>query len=146
MENHLAEITVSYTSQHILKQKITSSQVAFQILLSSWNSNRIELQEECKILLLNRGNKALGVYHLSKGGVSGTVVDAKLVFAVALKCNASGIILCHNHPSGNLYPSEADKFITSKIKKAGELLDIVLTDHLIITSEGYYSFSENGLL
>lgn len=146
MENHLAEIMVSYSTQNVVKQKITSSQVAFQILLHSWNSNRLELQEECKVLLLNRGNNALGVYHLSKGGVSGTVVDVKLVFAVALKCNASGIILCHNHPSGNLCPSEADKFITSKIKKAGELLDIVLADHLIITTEGYYSFSENGLL
>lgn len=146
MENHLAEIKVSYSTNNIEMQKITSSQVAFQLLLGSWNINTIELLEECKILLLNRANEVLGIYHLSKGGVSGTVVDAKIVFAVALKCNASGIILCHNHPSSNLSPSNVDKAITSKIKKAGELLDIVLIDHLIITTVGYYSFSENGLI
>jgi DNA repair protein RadC len=96
-------------------------------------------------LLLNRGNQVLGVYSMSKGGVSGTIVDAKLVFSVALKCNASSIIIAHNHPSGSLTPSEADKRLTQKLKKASQYLDIVLLDHIIVTKEDFYSFSDNGL-
>ena len=83
---------------------------------------------------------------MSKGGVSGTFVDAKLVFSVALKCNASSIIIAHNHPSSNLNPSEADKSLTKKLKSAGQFLDITLLDHLIITKDGYYSFSDDGLM
>ena len=104
----------------------------------------IELQEEFKVVLLNRANEVLGVYSLSKGGITGTIVDQRLIFAVALKCNATGIILCHNHPSGNLKPSEADVTMTSKIKKCGELFDISLLDHLIITKNGYFSFTQDG--
>ena len=140
------EIKVSYSTENTKKQKITNSNVAFQVLLGSWNTDTLELQEEFKILMLNYANDVLGVYSLSKGGASGTVVDIKLLFAVALKCYASNIIIAHNHPSGNLFPSESDKIITSKIKKASHLLDIKLIDHLIITKNGYYSFSEFGLL
>ena len=119
---------------------------SFEILLESWDKNIIELQEEFKVLLLNRSNTVLGIYPMSKGGVSGTVVDAKLVFSVALKCNASSIIIAHNHPSGGLTPSEGDKKITEKLKKAGQYLDVTLLDHLIITKDDFYSFSDNGLL
>jgi len=96
--------------------------------------------------LLNRNNQVIGIYPLSRGGMAGTVVDAKLVFSVALKCNASSIIIAHNHPSGNLNPSEADKVITKKLKKAGSYLDIVLLDHLVITNDGFFSFTDNGLM
>ncbi|RYJ41571.1 putative DNA repair protein [Flavobacterium beibuense] len=146
MENKVAEIKVSYFNNTSEKIKITGSLKAFQVLLGSWNIDTLELQEEFKILMLNYANEVLGVYNLSKGGVSGTVVDIKLLFAVALKCHASNIIIAHNHPSGTLIPSESDKTITAKIKKASELLDIKLIDHLIVTKEGYYSFSEFGLL
>ena len=97
-------------------------------------------------MLLNRANKVLGIYPVSKGGVSGTLVDPKLIFSVALKCNASSIILAHNHPSGNLFPSENDKELTQKLKSAGNFLDIKVLDHLIITPEGYFSFADEGLL
>lgn len=142
----IAEISISYSSSKEKKLKVNNSKDSYDILLDSWDKNIIELQEEFKILLLNRGNIVLGVYPMSKGGVSGTIVDAKLVFSVALKCNASSIIIAHNHPSGGLVPSKADKLITEKLKEAGKYLDVVLLDHLIITKHDFYSFSDSGLL
>lgn len=142
----IAEISVSYSSSKERKLKVNNSKDSYDILLDSWDKNILELQEEFKILLLNRGNIVLGVYPMSRGGVSGTVVDAKLVFSVALKCNASSIIIAHNHPSSGLVPSKADKLITEKLKQAGKCLDIVLLDHLIITKDDFYSFSDSGLL
>ena len=144
--DELNEIQVSYKFSSTSRNKITSPDKAFEILLHSWNKDTIELQEEFKVLLLNRANVVLGVYPLSKGGVAGTIVDVKLIFAVALKCNASGMILCHNHPSGNLKPSKQDIEITKKIKQCSELFEISLLDHLIISNFGYYSFSEEGNL
>ena len=89
----------------------------------------------------------MGKYLVSIGGLSGTVVDAKIVFACALKARSSAIILAHNHPSANLYPSTPDKNITDKLKKGGELLDIPVLDHLILSPEGgYYSFADEGLI
>jgi DNA repair protein RadC len=108
--------------------------------------NTIELQEEFKVLLLNRNHQVLGIYPLSKGGVSGTVVDAKLVFSVALKCNASSIVMAHNHPSGNLKPSEADLKLTKKMKEIGTLMDTPVLDHLIIGENNYLSFADEGLI
>ncbi|MCB0742911.1 MAG: JAB domain-containing protein [Ignavibacteriae bacterium] len=142
--NTIKEINVSYTSGNSNKIKIRQSKDSYELLKSCWNMNTIELQEEFKVLLLNRGNQVLGIYPLSRGGVSGTVVDAKLVFSVALKCNASSIIISHNHPSGNLKPSETDLKLTKKLKEAGTFLDIVLLDHLIISKESYYSFADNA--
>ena len=144
--DELNEIQVSYKFSSTCRNKITSSDKAFEIILNSWDKNTIELQEEFKVLLLNRANIVLGAYPLSKGGVAGTVVDVKLIFGVALKCNASGMILCHNHPSGNLKPSKQDIEITKKIKQCSELFEISLLDHLIISNFGYYSFSEEGNL
>jgi len=142
--NTIKEIRVSYSSGNNDKIKITNSKDSFELLKSCWSMNNIELQEEFKVLLLNRNHQVLGIYPLSKGGVSGTLVDAKLVYSVALKCNASSIIVAHNHPSGNLKPSEADLRLTKKLKQAGTYLDIMLLDHLIITKNGYYSFSDES--
>ena len=142
----VAEIKVSYSTTSTPKIKITSVNKAFEVLLSLWNLDTIELQEEFKVLLLNRANEVLGIYPLSKGGITGTVVDSRLIFAVALKCNATGILLCHNHPSGNLKPSDADITLTRSIKKCADFLDITLIDHLIITKNGFYSFSNEGKL
>ena len=147
MQNPLlevSEIKVSYCTSGNPKIKINSGDTAYSLLMSLWDMDTIELQEEFKVILLNRANDVLGVYSLSKGGITGTVVDQRLIFAVALKCNATGIILCHNHPSGNLKPSDADVTMTSKIKKCGELFDINLLDHLIITKNGYYSFIQES--
>jgi DNA repair protein RadC len=103
------------------------------------------------MLLLNRANKVLGIFEVSSGSATGTVADPKLVFAAAIKTNACGIILAHyvkahNHPSGNLQPSQADIDLTRRMKEGGKLLEIQLLDHVILTSEGYYSFADEGLL
>ena len=144
--NEAAEIKVSYSTANTPKVKITSGDVAFELLLSLWDLDTIELQEEFKVLLLNRANEVLGIYPLSKGGITGTVVDSRLIFAVALKCNATGIILCHNHPSGTLKPSNTDITLTKSIKKCADFLDITLIDHLIITKNGFFSFLNEGKL
>ncbi len=128
------------------RPKISSSLSAYDILLQAWDDDKIEFIEQFKILLLNKGNKVLGIYEISTGGISGTVVDVRLIFAAALKANASGIIMAHNHPSGTLIASQADNEITRKVVQAGKLLDIPVLDHLIITSEGYYSFADEGSL
>lgn len=144
--NKIAEIKVSYNTRKIPKEKIKSSQDAYEILIKSWNKGTLELYEEFKIILLNNANEVLGIYPLSKGGITGTVVDIRLILSVALKCNAVGIILAHNHPSGTLNPSDSDKTITRKIKNASEFMDIKLLDHLIITKNGYFSFSDDGII
>jgi len=102
--------------------------------------------EEFWILFLNRSNRVINRMKLSQGGISGTVTDVRLVMKKAIEYLASGIILCHNHPSGNLNPSESDSNITRKIKEAGNLMDIQLLDHLIISDKDYYSFADNGLI
>jgi DNA repair protein RadC len=144
--NEVAEIRVAYSTNDTPRVKITSVDVAYKILLSSWDIDIIELQEEFKVLLLNRANEVLGIYALSKGGITGTVVDQRLIFAVVLKCNATGIIICHNHPSGKLLPSEVDITLTKSIGKCADLLEINLLDHLIITKNGFYSFLKEGKL
>lgn len=143
MENLLAEIQVSYNTNSN-KPKIETSHNAYEILLASWFTGTLELQEEFKVLLLNRANHVLGIYNLSKGGTAGTIVDVKLLFAVALKCNATSIIVAHNHPSGRLKPSVQDIEITKKIKEASKFLNIKLLDHLIISKDGYYSFTNES--
>lgn len=142
----VAEIKVSYSTIQTPKIKIPSVNKAYEVLLGLWDADTIELQEEFKILLLNRSNEVLGIYPLSKGGITGTVVDVRLIFAVALKCSATGIILCHNHPSGNLNPSDNDISLTRSIRKCSEFLQINLIDHLIISKLGFYSFSNEGKL
>ncbi len=102
--------------------------------------------EEFWILMLNRANKVIGKERISVGGVAGTVVDAKIIFRKALASLACGIILFHNHPSGNLNPSESDIKITRKMKEAGSLMEINILDHIIISENGYYSFADEGRL
>lgn len=122
--------------------KIISSKNAFEIMQPIIG----ELShEEFWVLFLNNSNKVISKSQLSKGGIAGTVVDIRLVFKLALENGATGLILCHNHPSGNLKPSDADKQITKKIKTAGEILDVKILDHLIITETKYYSFVDEGI-
>lgn len=128
------------------RPKITSSKSAYAVLMECWDPGKIEFLEQFKVLLLNQSNRVLGIYQASSGGIAGTVVDIRLLFAAALKANAVGIIISHNHPSGNRMPSEADKILTRKIFHAGKLLDIKLLDHLIVTQEKYYSFVDEGVL
>ncbi|MFT3909722.1 MAG: JAB domain-containing protein [Ferruginibacter sp.] len=115
---------------------------AYDILLSAWDMNKIDLIEQFYILLLDRNHTCLALSHISTGGVSSCIVDPKIVFATALKAKASSIILAHNHPSGNTQPSKADINLTEKLKSGGELLDINVVDHIIVTPTKYYSFAE----
>ncbi len=126
--------------------KITRSKDAYEVLIKNWNPEKIELLEEFKVLLLNRANRCLGEYKVSSGSTTATVVEPKFIFAAAIKANASGIILGHNHPSGELKPSQADIALTKKIKAGAELFDILVLDHLIVTKEGYFSFADDGLI
>ena len=123
-------------------QKITSSKVVFEIMQPLIG----ELpHEEFWVLYLNNSNKVIYKSQLSKGGITGTVVDVRLIFKTALEHNATSVILSHNHPSGKLQASDADKEITKKLKLAGEQLDIKVLDHIIITEKGYYSFQDEGI-
>lgn len=144
--NQVAEIGIYYKSSSDEKFKIKTSDDAFKLFIDSWDMNTIELQEEFKVMLLNNSNEVLGIFPLSKGGITACLVDVRLIFACALKANATHIIVSHNHPSGKLTPSVKDEEITQKIKSAGRLLDIDLLDHIIITTKGYYSFMEVGQL
>jgi len=142
--SNVAEVEISYkrNTKNKTRLKIQTSTEAYNILIGHWDQNKIELLEQAKILLLDKSLKVLGISEISSGGVSGTVVDPKIAFVTALKANASHIILAHNHPSGNLAPSDADFKITNKIKEAGKLLDIEMSDHLIVSNDGFYSFSD----
>ena len=142
----IAEIKVSYSTNQVDKIKLVNCRETFEFILSKWDLDIIEFQEECKVILVNRANYVLGIYNLSKGGISGTVVDVRIILSVALKCNASGIILAHNHPSGNMKPSEADRKITKKLKESCDLIDITLIDHFIISKNSFFSFSQDGIL
>lgn len=123
--------------------KITSSKTVFEIMQPIVG----ELpHEEFWVIYLNNSNKVVYKCQLSKGGITGTVVDVRIAFKIALEHSATGIILCHNHPSGTLIASDADKQITRKMKTAGENLDIKVLDHVIITERAYYSFADEGIL
>jgi DNA repair protein RadC len=129
------------------RQQIKCSKDAFDIFMENWDLDSIEHIEEFKLMLLTRSNKVLGIASISKGGISGTITDVRIILQYAIKANAIGIIICHNNPSGNVQPSETDTAITRKIKESGNLMDIQLLDHLIIVPEGkYYSMADEGIL
>lgn len=144
----VAEVELIYKSKVKASERpvIRDSKDTCNILRKIWDENKIEMQEEFKVLFLNRSNKVIGVYDASAGGITGTVADPRLILAAAIKSLCVSIILSHNHPSGNLKPSRADEELTSKIKEAAKYHDIKLLDHLIITSEAYYSFADEGLI
>ena len=143
----LAEIEVSYRPKKVHHPIIKSSADVYYHLLKFFPEETISLQESFVVLYTNRANRIIGVYEMSRGGITGTVADPKLILGVALKSAATGVILAHNHPSGNLQPSIQDKEITRKIKEACKLLDITLMDHLIVVPEdAYFSFADEGLL
>ncbi|RZJ83559.1 MAG: DNA repair protein [Chryseobacterium sp.] len=151
MENafyQLAEIEISYKPKFkaVERPQIDCSNKAYDVLISNWDLDKIELFEEFKIILLNRRNRVLGIVNVSQGGMSGTIADPKIIFAVALKACASGVILSHSHPSGESSPSEADIKLTRKLSEAGKLLDLQILDHIIVCADGYYSFSDQGLI
>ena len=144
----VAEVELVYKTKVKASERpqIKTSHDSFSILKQIWDDNKINMLEQFKVLLLNRANRVIGVYQASSGGITGTIADSRLILATAIKSLAVSIILSHNHPSGNLKPSRADEELTAKIKSACNLHDIKVLDHVIVTSESYYSFADEGLL
>ncbi|MBW8359590.1 MAG: JAB domain-containing protein [Weeksellaceae bacterium] len=142
----VSEIQISYYPNILEDFRVENSQKSFELFLNEWEQNTLEMQEEVKLLLLNRNNRVLGIYSLAKGGLTACIVDVRIILSVALKCLATGIILVHNHPSGNLKPSQEDIKITEQLRDGCKLLNIQLLDHLIITRQDYFSFADEGLL
>ena len=143
----LNEIQVSYSNTSDKNAVKTSEQAndackqAYALL-----NAQISLKEHFIVLFLNRASRVIGFYHLSSGGIAGTVADLRLAFSIGLKCLASSMILCHNHPSGNTKPSQADIDLTRKFSQAGEIMEIMVVDHIVLAEDGYYSFADDGLL
>jgi DNA repair protein RadC len=148
-QTNISEVRLVYRTKVKTSERlqVKSSKDAFDIFMENRDQDSIEHIVEFKLLLMNRSNSVSGIMPVSKGGLYGTVTDVRLIFQGAIKANASGIIVCYKHPSGNLNPSESDTKITSKIKEAGTIMDIQSHYHLILTMGGsYYSFADNGLL
>ena len=149
MNNEVKEIRISYCEKLgvINSEPVTDSEKVAKLLYENWDKNTIGLQETFKVLLLNNANKVKGSYQASTGGLTATLVDVRILFAVILKTLSTGIILSHNHVSGSQRPSEADIQLTQKIQKAAELFDVKVLDHIIVLPDGnYFSFSDNNLL
>ncbi len=149
MKNKVNEIKISYVGgvKSHLWTKVSHSSDAAELLFENWDKGTIGLFETFKILLLNNSNKVKGEHIISQGGITGTLVDMRILFATVLKSLSVAIILAHNHPSGKLEPSEADKLLTNKIKKAASFFDIKLLDHLIFAPDGdYFSFKDSHIL
>lgn len=145
-KSKIPEITLKYKTGSIVKTKITQSNDAANAFRQMFDSDTLEIQESFIVLFLNKANNTIGWFKLSQGGIAGTVADPKLIFATALKCGASAIIVAHNHPSGNINPSDNDIQLTKKIKSAGGFLDITLLDSMILTTDDYFSFADEGLI
>ena len=139
------ELKAKKTPSNFEKVKIISSNDAFKVIKQFYFDD-IDIFESFFILCLNRNNQTIAYAKISQGGVNGTVVDIKLIAKYAIDCLASGVILAHNHPSGNLKPSNEDLAITKKVKEGLKILDIQVLDHLILTSQGYLSFGDEGIL
>jgi len=142
-ELNVREIEVTFTGERLFFGNVTSSHDAFQFIRDTILKG-IEVQEHFVALYLSQANKIIGYYHHSTGTINSTPVDIEIVAAVALKTLAKAVIISHNHPSGNLKPSEADRMLTKRMKEALKLFDIALLDHVIVTREGYYSFADEG--
>lgn len=126
--------------------QVKSSETAYQFFYSIFDADTILWTEESAMIILNRANEIIGYSKISSGGTAGTVVDAKVIFTKALLAGGHSIILAHNHPSGNPQPSEQDIKLTKQLIKAGELLDIRVLDHIIVTDKGYTSMADEGLM
>ena len=127
----------------LIKTRLTSSGELAAYLKAALKDYTYEV---FAVVFLNKANKVKHFEIMSKGGISHTIVDPRMVFAKALEVQATSMVLCHNHPSGNLRPSRADEELTSKLKSAGQLMDINVVDHLIVSDEGYYSFADEGIM
>lgn len=128
------------------RQQLLDSTEAYKLLQQVYDPETIEYRESFKVILLNRRNRVIGVTNIAEGGIDSLLVDVRMVLQAALLANASAIMISHNHPTGSLRPSEEDRKLTRLIYEAGKLINIILLDHLIVTSEGYFSFADEGIL
>jgi len=143
----ISEVKLSYKPKVKASERpvIKCSRDIYKLLINSvFDTETIEHREYLKVVLSNRAGKVLGVHAVSMGGTSETSADLKIILQGAILANATGMILCHNHPSGNLSPSAQDDLLTQRLQKAAKLMDISLLDHLIISAEGYYSYADEG--
>lgn len=146
-QHQIAEISLRYKPKKILGTiPISTSELAYENARPFFDEDTISLMEQFVVLYLNRNNKLLGGCRLSTGGITGTIADIRIILSIAVKTASTGIILAHNHPSGNTKPSATDQALTTRVREACKILDIALLDHLIIVPEGgYLSFADEGL-
>lgn len=141
----IPQIRLSYVADMIVeKPEIFNSSSIADFFRETYEEGEIDYRESFKVAYLNHAHKLIGIHTLSVGGTAATVVDKKILFSGALLANASFIILCHNHPSGSLRPSPQDDSLTRNLVEAGKILDIRVMDHVIVTSNGYYSYNDEG--
>lgn len=145
-KSNLPQITLKLTKSDTLNCKISNSKDAYDVFKKIWDADSIEIYESMICIFLNRANNTIGWYKVSQGGISGTVIDNKLILSTALKCLASSILIAHNHPSQSLQPSNADTRITEKLKNACTIMEINLIDHLIITEDNYFSYMDENMI
>lgn len=145
-QGKIAEIDLSFKPRPDLPdKKINSSRDAFQVMQEVWDESKVNLQEEMFVMLLSRSNKPIGYSFISRGGRAGTVVDPALVAALAVKSGAAGVILAHNHPSGNVNQSDADVRVTKRLSSGLSMLDILVLDHLIVVQDEYGNWKYQSL-
>lgn len=142
----VGEVELSYKPQFKSLHQVTCSEDAYKYLLPTYKEGTICYKEYFKVLFLNQSNQVLGYTLISEGGITETCADIRVILQAALLTNSVAIILAHNHPSGNLKPSRQDMEITKQVKEAARLMRITVTDHLILTDTGYYSFADEGEL
>lgn len=144
LDYKVGEVELTYKLTTRNKNKVSSSADTYQILLPTFKEGTIDYKEYFKVLYLNQANQVLGFTQISEGGITETSVDVRVILQAALLTNSVSLILAHNHPSGNLKPSKQDLELTQSIKEAAELMRIRVLDHIILTSEKYYSFADEG--
>jgi DNA repair protein RadC len=143
-KNTIPEIQLKYKSGEVLSKTIRSSKDAYELFMKFYDEDVFELTESVIVIYLNSANETIGWMRHSTGGMGSTVVDPRLIFVAALKCGATGIMVSHNHPSGQLRPSNEDNKFTKRLKEGGEFLQIRLIEHIIATRYGYYSYADEG--
>jgi DNA repair protein RadC len=144
--NFVSEISLSYSPTYKRKIKLIETACAHNTLRTMWDTELMNVQEQFCVLFLNNANEVIGFRCLSTGTLTASLVDFRILFGLACKSLSSGIIISHNHPSGNLTPSRVDIDLTKKVKAAANIFGITLMDHIILTSEEYFSFKENNLI
>lgn len=146
VKNFVSEISVSYSPTYKRKIKITDAYSAEKTLRKMWDAQLMNIQEQFCVLFLNNANEVVGFRCISTGTLTASLIDLRILFGLACKSLSSGIIIAHNHPSGNLSVSDADIEVTNKIKRASEMLDIKLLDHVILTKNHFVSLAQEGLI